>query len=457
MNDAGPVITGVRGGVLAVQTDVLKHLGREFADACWRFTRWTGADAIVMAEPDLIASASLSPATYVEAERALMSAVGHLGEVAAEWGALAALVEGVGQWFGGGEDQVRRLLDDQLGTLIGKALRTNPEVAAVGALSVAAGSMAWWLLSSPEERIHEQRDVERFITRHPALVRDVAGTLDGVLEGLTGVRTPAGDSAVANLTAQLYRDEGIASVEPRPGLTPVAPVQPRTVTDVIHHLRRMTAAPGSVGVIEIQTWRGPDGQPRHVVYLPGTDDMNLLSADTDIRDVAEDLRVASGGRSAYREGVEQAMRDAGIGPHDPVLIAGHSLGGMTAVKELSEGVGFNVTNVITAGSPTAIEKSLPPTAHVLSLESSGDIVPQVEGRPNPITPQQTTVTFTSGEDTIVGNHALSTYERGAEAIDASGDPVIRAAVQTMGPFFAAGTDVSTATFQVTRASRQDRG
>jgi hypothetical protein len=228
------------------------------------------------------------------------------------------------------------------------------------------------------------------------------------------------------------------------------------VADVVHHLRELSDAPDA-GLIEIQTWRDASGQVRHVVYLPGTDDLNPLSTDSDIRDVEEDLRVASGQRSAYLEGVEKAMRDAGISPTDPVMIAGHSLGGMVAAKELSEGVSFNVTNVITAGSPTAVEDGFPTASHVLSLQASGDVVPHVEGRPNRISAQQTTVTFASGDDTIVGNHEVRTYERGAAAVDASHDAAVRAAVEAIGPFFAPGGQVSDSVFRLSRTATPDRG
>ena len=457
MTDALPEITQVRGGVLALQTDDLKRLGGELADTCWQLTRWTGSEAIRMVEPDLIASAALSPSTYVDAERALMSATGHLGVAALEWGALAALVEAVGQWFGGGDDEVRRLLEDQLGGLIGVGLRANPELMILGSLPVAAGGAVWWTSSSTQERAAAQRSLERAITHHPELVRDVVAILDGAIGGAGGWATPGGGGAAARFAARIYLDEGDARIERNSTKIADGRRQPHAVADVVRHLRELSDAPDNIGLIEIQTWRDAQGQTRHVVYLPGTDDLNPFSSDGDIRDVEEDLRAAGGQRSAYVEGVETAMREAGITAHDPVLIAGHSLGGMVAAKELSEGRSFNVTNVITAGAPTAVERTFPATSHVLSLESSGDIVPQVEGRRNRISPQQTTVTFASGEDTIVGNHQPSTYERGAAAVDASHDAVVRTAVEAIGPFFAPGGDVSDSVFRVSRATRPDRG
>lgn len=458
MNSEGPPdITDVRGGLLAVQTDELKHLGAELGDVVWRLTRWTGVEAVRMVDPELVASASLSPATYVEAERALFAATGHLGAAVVEWGALAGLVEAVGQWFGGGEDAVRRLLDDQLGTFIGTQLRLAAGPVLLGTATVAAGGAVWWATRSSAERAALGREAERFLTSHPWLVRDVAATLDGVIEGATRWRTPPGDRTAAGIAALVYLDEGDAHVETDTRRFPDSRRQPTTVAEVVHHLRELTEAADADGVIEIQTWRDARGDTRHIVYLPGTDDLDPLARNAAIRDVEEDLRIASGQHSAYLDGVEEAMRRAGIGPTDPVLLAGHSLGGMAAVKELCEGRSFNVTNVITAGSPTAVEARLPTRSHVLSLESSGDIVPMVEGQRTRISPQQTTVRFTSGEDTIQGNHDLRTYERGAAAVDASHDLAVRAAVEAIRPFLTPGGDVADSTFRLSRTPRPDRG
>jgi hypothetical protein len=402
-----------------------------------------------MIDPELVASAALSPTTYVEAERALLTATAHIGLAAAEWGLLAGLVEATGQWFGGGEDEVERLLDEQVGAVLGMGLRLAPQGVVVGSLAVAGGGAVWWMTSSAQERDATRRAFERFITARPGLVRHGSAVLDGLFGAWPGAYPPA-DGAAARIAAGVYLDERGPKVDRTDRVLSDGRRQPRTVAEVIHHLRELSDDTDGTGLIEIQSWRDARGQARHVVYLPGTDDMNPLSSDSDIRDVQEDLRVASGQRSAYLEGVERAMRDAGVSADDPVLIAGHSLGGMAAAKELSEGTAFNVTNVITAGSPTAAERHFPTQSHVLSLQASGDIVPQVEGRRNRLGPQQTTVTFASGEDTILGNHQVSTYERGAAAVDASHDAAVRAAVAAIDPFFTPGGAVSDATFRLTR-------
>jgi pimeloyl-ACP methyl ester carboxylesterase len=135
--------------------------------------------------------------------------------------------------------------------------------------------------------------------------------------------------------------------------------------------------------------------------------------------------VISGADTTYAEGIRRAMTEAGIGPHDPVLLVGHSLGGMEAASMLAHGSGFDVTHVVTAGSPIAGIHGYPPGSHVLSLENRGDVVPLLDGHDNADSVPQVTVQFDDHETSIAGNHALAHYVRGAGAVDASPDPSIR--------------------------------
>ena len=119
------------------------------------------------------------------------------------------------------------------------------------------------------------------------------------------------------------------------------------------------------------------------------------------------------------------MTEAGIGPHDPVLLVGHSLGGLEAASMLAHGSGFDVTHVVTAGSPLGAVHGYPAGTHVLSLENRGDLVPLLDGRDNVDTTQQVTVQFDDRETSMIGNHGLQHYLHGAAAADASADPSVR--------------------------------
>jgi pimeloyl-ACP methyl ester carboxylesterase len=138
-----------------------------------------------------------------------------------------------------------------------------------------------------------------------------------------------------------------------------------------------------------------------------------------------------------------------------VLLVGHSQGGMQAAQLLVQGSGYDVTNVVTAGSPIAGAGPFPHGSHVLSLENRADFVPALDGAANPVAPEHVTVTFDDGPDDPVGSHDLSHYVDGAAALDASHDPAVRGSVASLRPFFAPA-EVTSQLFVMTRdVSRHD--
>jgi len=146
------------------------------------------------------------------------------------------------------------------------------------------------------------------------------------------------------------------------------------------------------------------------------------------------------------------MTDAGIGPHEPVLLVGHSLGGMEAATLLAHGSGFDVTHVVTAGSPIAGIQDYPSGSHVLSLENRGDLVPLLDGHDNADSVGQVTVTFDDHQASPIGNHDLGHYVAGAAAIDASPDPSIHEQLDSLRRHGFLGSS-ATATSQVLQVTR----
>jgi hypothetical protein len=130
---------------------------------------------------------------------------------------------------------------------------------------------------------------------------------------------------------------------------------------------------------------------------------------------------------------------------------------MEAAALLSGQHGYHVTDLVTAGSPTAQLDGFPAGSHVLSLEQQGDIVPELDGAPNPDSVEQTTVTFDAHPaDGVLAHHSYPTYEQGAALVDGSTDPSVVDAVQSLhdlgylgsgGP----GVSVTSQVFQITRA------
>jgi hypothetical protein len=234
---------------------------------------------------------------------------------------------------------------------------------------------------------------------------------------------------------------------------------PGSLADVMQHLDEVNGwspaeHPENNGTIEIQTWTDAAGVPHHIVYIPGTDDLATLpwTADGDVRDMPTNFVVMGGGDTAYGQGITQAMHDAGIGADDPVLLVGHSQGGMEAVW-LADTEEFNVTHVVTAGSPVGVMGEPPGGTQVLSLEHQGDVVPLVDGEANPDTPSHVTVVFDDHETSVAANHDISHYVNGAAGVDQSADPSITDQLQTMHDqgFLAGGrSEVRYQAFQITR-------
>jgi hypothetical protein len=114
----------------------------------------------------------------------------------------------------------------------------------------------------------------------------------------------------------------------------------------------------------------------------------------------------------------------------------------------------HVTDVVTAGSPTAQIPGVPTGTHVLSLEQLGDVVPQLDGQPNPDSVEQTTLTFDAHPEAgVLAHHDYDAYEQGAALADASTDPSVSEAVQSLHEHGYLGQDgqVTSQVFQITRS------
>lgn len=394
-------ITDVRGGVagIAATYDAVRALADTCDTAGSVLRGWAGLGARVLADPDLVASAILSPLTFAEAEATVVAATTGPDGVLPEslgWEADAVLVRGA-------LDRLQ-LADAVVGATVDALDREVCLAAVPTALSIAA-------VLGPDA-------LERQVVAHPGVVQHAVNGAGG-----------AGTTALLTLA---YGDDGTPRTLARPDLVvPAGGEQPHDLTGLIDHLHQVALfSPDSDspdnGTIEVQSYDAGTDEARHVVYLPGTDDIATLpwTKDGDIRDLPTDLRSDAGLPTGYQQGILHAMHQAGIGPHEPVLLVGHSLGGMEAAALASHAGGFDVTNVVTAGSPTAQVHGFPDGTHVLSLEHQGDLVPMLDGAANPDTVGQVTVTFADGGTGIVDHHDYGHYLAGAAAVDASRDPSV---------------------------------
>jgi pimeloyl-ACP methyl ester carboxylesterase len=137
---------------------------------------------------------------------------------------------------------------------------------------------------------------------------------------------------------------------------------------------------------------GAEGTHAWVVEIPGTQSWNPVPQGTPM-DVQTNGAALAGRRTAAESTVLQAMRRAGVPSSEPVLLAGHSQGGMTAAGLAAKAqvrAEFHITHVLTTGSPVAT-MAVPPDVRVLSFEHRQDLVPRLDGAANPDAPHWTTV------------------------------------------------------------------
>jgi hypothetical protein len=238
---------------------------------------------------------------------------------------------------------------------------------------------------------------------------------------------------------------------------------PRTTAQVLANVRATYEAGGGglpgtpPGTITVQRLTHPDGSRAWVVAVPGT--QSWRAAATTPTDLTTNLRQVAGEPDDMTTATLEAMRLAGIAPGEPVLLAGHSQGGMTVTSVAAHAPPmFDVRAVVTAGSPD-VPATVPPTVEVRAYRHTEDLVPQLDGVPDVGGPHTVVVTrrlATTGgpaDPTVAEAHSLARYEETADEADTelAGSPAMRgyddAQAQVLGP---PGTTAETLQFQATR-------
>jgi hypothetical protein len=239
---------------------------------------------------------------------------------------------------------------------------------------------------------------------------------------------------------------------------------PRSVGAVLDNVARSydraptPFAPGTpAGVISVQQLTHPDGTRAWVVEIPGTEDWGLN--DVNPMDLTTNGRLLAGLPDDMTDAVLDAMRRSGVGPDEPVMLAGHSQGGMVAMSVAAAvGSAYSVRAVVTAGAPD-IPQPAPTGVEVRHYRHTEDLVPQLDGTPDQPDARVTVVTrdlsATGGPavPSVLEAHAVERYVETAEQADRelAGSPGMRefdaAARDVLGP---PGTTAVTRQFQATR-------
>ena len=200
-------------------------------------------------------------------------------------------------------------------------------------------------------------DWGRYLASHPGAIDQIVGMAPGTLSALGLPTTQAGLTA---LLAKAYSD-GAPTVTGM-CLDGSQTTPPRNLKDLLDELnhRNDTSAVDPEGRpvgpnIDVRKVTGPDNKVCYIVDIPGTKIWNLPGDDKgSANDLGANLNAMAGNPTVLEKGVKDALSQAHVGPHDPVMLVGHSQGGIVAARTANDFVTsgqYNVTHVVTAGSP----------------------------------------------------------------------------------------------------------
>jgi hypothetical protein len=465
-------ISGGAGGTDAKLEDI-ELLAHHSAQLGTQLAGITAECHALLAHPDVVASALLDPTGVARFTGELLNALDGpdgLGVLAAGMEGRAAVLRTVAASYRGVDEAQAQLMDSILwlaGAMAGTELTLL--VASLPLLS-GPGLLATTAFASPEGGLlvaglvgeAERVDWERLLTEHPGLIDPLIGMGPGLISGLPGPLIATDVPSAARIIGLLYPD-GTAQVADKGIDTddPSAINPPRGFHDLIDELtyRNANAKHEDQGSIDVRILTHADGTKAYIVDIPGTQDWHpnpFGHYDDKLNDLSTNLHAMGGETTAYEEGVVRALRLAGAGADDPVMLVGHSQGGIVAAQtasDLANSSEFNISHVVTAGSPIG-RIDIPDGVQVLSLENAHDVVPHLDGTSNPDTANHVTVTFESPNGDIGHNHGLEdSYKPAAGVLDHSRNASLAAFRDSADTFFATkgdGTQLTTHVYQVTR-------
>jgi hypothetical protein len=466
-------VTGGRGGITAHMDDMVVVAGL-MERICTDVLEIAAGAQRLLADPDLAASAAIDPAGARDFEAALLATLDGPHGLFVAAAALEAQAAGLRAAALAYETADRLTADmaDSLGWLLGMSAPAWAPVA----VPMAVPNVAAFLGTEAALGRSPAADLQRLLTEHPGTVHAVAGAVPGFLDRL--LLTPPGLLGAGLFTATtgrvpfpltLAQTAALLSLmfpDGKPTVTDLGTdanlnSPPRGFKDLADGLDRRSFEAGrtnrgEIDVRLVERIRADGTVSRaYIVDIPGTRDWSLTPGqrNADINDISTNLEATAGNRSSYERGIALALQRAGARPGDPVMLIGHSQGGMVAARAASDFATagtYNVTHVITVGAPAA-DMPVPAHVQVLSLENANDLVPHLDPHANPDLPNRTTVTFATEHDGVLNNHSINkVYAPAARALDSSKDPSITAFRDSAAPFLD-GDRVTTHVYQVSRA------
>jgi hypothetical protein len=444
-----PVVTGGVTGI-AVQVEDLARAGLVLSDVGLELAAVAASAGTVLLDAPG-PSALLDPAGAARAASALAAAVAGPSGVGAAVVALEVragqLVLAAARYTGADrlEGELRELRHWLQGSLAVLAL---PAVVLVGG--------TWWVATTAAGR-DPLEQAEDWLAEHPGAAEEISGSapalLSGVVGALLGPAAGPADTALRAATGRTLLPRSLAEAaslvalayppaEPEVALTSTAPASaPGGVGALVAGLAATsrTASGRGQGAVVVRRLlgRGPDGARAvsWVVDVPGTKDWQPDPRERPyVNDLASNLELMAGEPNVRVDAVRDALRQAGAQADDPVMLVGHSQGGLVAITAAGAlRDEFQVSHVVTVGSPTA-RLPVPADVQVLSLEDRDDVVPRLDAAPNPDRAGHVTVAFDGSGQGLVEAHALAGYAAAASALDGQDHPAVREWLRTADAF-----------------------
>jgi len=418
----------VRGGAASISVDFeqLAVLGEDATQLAASLTATAGVAAAIIANPTLIATAVLDPLGAGEVTARASTLAVLCGAAAHEAASLAVALHSAAAAY----DAVDRV-----------AARAVPAIQAVTDLPDLQRA---WDLRRPVASLGD------VLTADPAFVDlglDLA-TVSVPFGGVLGTR-----QSLLGL-GRIYPDGHPVLHRTNDAVIDESP--PRRLRDLMTALaiRDDDEFGGAIDVRIVES-RSADGSIRRsaIVDITGTTAWDPLRRHSPVvSNFATNVRAVAGGPTTYAAGVVMAMRAAGVTADMPVMLVGHSQGGLVAAglaRQYARSSQLRITHVVTAGSPIGMI-DLPSSVQALSLENRGDLVVEADAARNRASPSQVTVRVDRGGHGVLARHSLAeAYSPGAADVDASTDRSVRAWLAGASDFMG-GDTVRTQTFRVER-------
>jgi len=220
------------------------------------------------------------------------------------------------------------------------------------------------------------------------------------------------------------------------GSVPAVAAAPRGFADLAGRLPR--AAPDGAQV-RVERYGEGTADRRFIVYVGGTADASPRST-SDPWDVTSDVGAVTGGDAGAVRATEQAMRAAGVGPDDRVLLAGYSLGGIVA-RDIADRGSFAVDGVLSLGSPVG-QIPVPDGVSAVSVEHNEDVLAALgghgladeDGGHALVVRRSVADELTDGGGTLFAAHGLDRYAETAALLDESEEERIAGFRSTLSTF-----------------------